>query len=209
VKRASGYYFQYVIDATHTQEIRENAKPVGTDPGFKSLLTLSDGTKIENPRELRQTEERLAQAQRGRNKNLSARISERLRRQKQDRNHKISHKVVRDYSEIYAPDDSFKNMQKLFGKSIGEAALGNLFNLISYKAQSCGRKFVWVSSHNTTRTCGTCWAVTGPTGLSGLEVRQWTCPSCGASHDRDINAAQVVLLSGQGMPSGEKNCQSL
>jgi putative transposase len=82
-----------------------------------ALLTLSDGVKIENPRELRKTEKRLGQAQRGKNKKLSARVQERLKRQ--DRNPKISHKIVKDYSEIYASDDNFKGMAALFGKSVG------------------------------------------------------------------------------------------
>lgn len=203
VKRASGYYFQFIIDIKHVQETLLNAPEVGIDPGFKTLLTLSDGSKFENPRELHKTEERLAQAQRGKNKKLTARIQERLKNQRKDRNHKISHKIVKNYSEIYASDDSFKGMQKTFGKSVGEAALGNLLEMISYKALSSGRKFVRVNSKNTTRTCSVCLALTGPTGLSGLAVRKWTC-SCGARHDRDVNAAQVVLLSGHGMPAVEK-----
>jgi putative transposase len=207
VKRASGYYFQYVIDANHVQVVTEDAPEVGIDPGFKTLLTLSDGRKFENPRELRKTAERLAQAQRGKNKKLANRIQERLKRIRQDRNHKISHETVRDYTKIYASDDSFKGLQVNFGKSISEAALSSLLTMIDYKAQSCGRQFIWVNSKNTTRTCGKCLALTGPTGFAGLEVRQWTCP-CGAVHDRDINAAQVVYLSGQGMASSEKNYKS-
>jgi len=203
VRRASGYYFQFVVDIVHTQELVSDAPAVGIDPGFSSLLTLSDGRKFENPRELRKTAARLAQAQRGKNKKLVARIHERLQRQRKDRNHKISHDVVKNYAEIYASKDSFKGMQTLFGKSVTEASLGSLLAMIAYKSQSCGRQFRWVNSRNTTRTCSACYSLAGPTGLSMLAVRTWGC-GCGAQHDRDINAAQVILRSGQGMPASVK-----
>lgn len=203
VRKSSGYYFQYIIDTTHAQAVSCEPKSIGIDPGFSTLLTLSDGAKFENPRELRKTAARLAQSQRGRNKSLTARIHERLKRQRLDRNHKISHEIVKNYSEIYASDDSLRGLAARFGKSVTEAGLGDLLRMIAYKSQSCGRRFVLVNSKNTTRTCSVCLSLTGPTGLDGLGVRTWDC-SCGASHDRDINAARVILRSGQSMPSGEK-----
>ena len=46
--------------------------------------------------------------------------------------------------------------------------------------------------------CSTCGSRTGPTGLFKLAVRNWECSACGAQHDRDINAAKVVLKTGLG-----------
>ena len=89
---ASGVYFQYVLDAS----------------------TLSDGRKIENPRELRKSGECLAQAQRGNNKKLTAKIHEKIRRQRLNRNHQINHDLVKRYSTMAASDDSFKGMASPF-----------------------------------------------------------------------------------------------
>jgi putative transposase len=204
VKRASGYYMQFVLDKNHEQELKPTDQCVGIDPGFKDVLVLSDGNRYQNPDELRKSEARIAQAQRGKNKKLTARLQEKVRNQRQDRNHKISHNIVKNFATIFASDDNFKGMQALFGKSIANAGLANLLEMISYKAQSCGRTFQRVNASFTTQTCSNCWGREGPKGLSGLSVREWDCSSCGAVHDRDINAARVILFLGQGMASGEK-----
>lgn len=60
-----------------------------------------------------------------------------------------------------------------------------------------GRKFVLVDSKYTTMTCSECGARNGPTGFAGLKVRFWEC-GCGAKHDRDVNAACVILKTGAG-----------
>lgn len=204
IKRASGFYFQFVIDSVSKFPVKENTPDIGIDPGFKTLLTLSDGTSYENPRELRKSEERLAQAQRGRNKKLTAKIQEKIARVKKDRNHRVSRKIVENYSHIYVSKDSFKGLQAKFGKSVSEACLGSLLGMIAYKAQNCGRQFTWVNSKNTTRGCSVCGGLHGPTGLGDLGVREWVCSGCGAQHERDVNAARNILLSGRGTPSSEK-----
>jgi len=162
-------------------------------------LTLSDGTKIENPRELRKGAGRLAQAQRSGKKKLVARIQERQANRRRDRNHKISRWIVENYKTIYYSDDNFKAMAKRFGKSISESALGNLIGMMNYKGRIGGREVRAINSFRTTMTCSTCGALTGPTGLGGLAVRYWICSACGALHDRDINSAKVVFNIGLGI----------
>ncbi|MFA5724237.1 MAG: RNA-guided endonuclease TnpB family protein [Candidatus Pacearchaeota archaeon] len=199
IRRASGWYLILIIDTVHKFEVKQNAPVVGIDTGFHSLLTLSDGTKFENPRELRLGAERLAQAQRGRNRLLSSKIQERQANRRKDRNHKISRKLVENYSIIYITNDNLKGQQKKFGKSIQEASIGNLIKMIKYKsAVHADRKIILINSNYTTMICSSCGAKTGPTGFSGLAVRQWECQACEAYHDRDINAAKNVLKVGLG-----------
>jgi len=199
VKRASGWYLCLWLDCEHKFPVKDTTKAVGIDPGFSTLLTLSDGTKIANPRELRTGAKRLAQAQRGGNKQLVARLQERQANRRQDRNHKISRKLVEEYATICYSDDNFKGIAHRFGKSIGEAGLGQLIGMLDYKCRTGGRTIIPVKSFNTTMTCSACGTLTGPTGLDKLAVRHWVCPACGADHDRDINAAKVVLKVGLGM----------
>ena len=86
----------------------------------------------------------------------------------------------------------------MFGKSIQDAGIAQLRQFILYKGDVHGRKCVLVDSKNTTMTCSNCGALTGPAGLLGLAVRNWECGACGAQHDRDINAAKVILNTGLG-----------
>jgi IS605 OrfB family transposase len=198
VRRASGWYLCLWLDADHKFPVKETDAVVGIDPGFNTLLTLSDGTKIENPRELRNGAKRLAQAQRSRKKKLVARIQERQANRRSDRNHKISRKLVEKYHTICYSDDNFKSMAGRFGKSVSEAALGQLIGMLTYKCRTGGRRLIPVNSFHTTMTCSVCGALTGPTGLDGLAVRRWGCSACGADHDRDVNSAVAVLNAGVG-----------
>ena len=198
VKRASGWYLQLTIDAIHTFPVRETTKCVGIDTGFKALATLSDGKVYENPRELRKGANRLAQAQRGKRKKMTARLHERQRNRRKDRNHKISREIVENYSQIYITKDSLRGQAKRFGKSVLEASIHQLRSMLLYKGPNGGREVQLVDSKNTTMTCSACGAKSGPTGLSGLAVRQWVCKDCGCHHDRDVNAARNILKAGLG-----------
>ena len=199
IKKASGWYLYLWLDTNHKFKVKDTDNAVGIDPGFSTLLTLSDGTKIENPRELRKGEERLAQSQRGKRKQLTSRLQEKQANRRTDRNHKISRWLVENYATICYPDDHFKGMARKLGKSVSEASLGNLMDMIVYKGSNCGRRIIPVSSVDTTKTCSTCGALTGPTGLAGLSVRNWECSVCGTVHDRDLNSSRVILNSGLGI----------
>jgi hypothetical protein len=61
-----------------------------------------------------------------------------------------------------------------------------------------GTKLIFPENRNSTKTCSTCGGLTGPSGLGGLAVREWTCGRCGARRERDVNAARNALISGLG-----------
>ena len=199
IKKSSGWYLCLFLDCDHKFAVKDTQAAVGIDPGFHTLLTLSDGTKIGNPRELRKGALRLAQAQRGHDKKLTARLQERQANRRNDRNHKISRWLVENYKTIYYSDDNFRGMAKRFGKSVSEASLGDLIGKTAYKSKTCGREFKSINSRRTTMTCSDCGALTGPTGLNGLAVRYWVCSACGAHHDRDLNSSCVIFNTGVGM----------
>jgi putative transposase len=65
--------------------------------------------------------------------------------------------------------------------------------MLEYKSLWYGRDLVVVDRwYPTSKVCSSCRAVIKRLPLS---VREWTC-RCGATHDRDINAAINVLAAG-------------
>jgi transposase len=206
IRRPSGWYLCLFIDVDRTPIERRGFGEIGIDPGFKDLLAFSNGEKIEHPAELKRSEVRLAQAQRGRRKKLTARIHERIANQRKDRNHKISLRLVQENTLIAFSKDNHRAVAKRFGKSVTSAAHAQLRAQLAYKSLAGGTQYVEVNSRNSTRTCSSCGCLTGPTGLSGLAERQWQCTDCGAKHDRDTNAACNTLLLGLGRPSNWGSC---
>src|SRR5258708_17906442 len=94
-------------------------------------------------------------------------------------------------------------------KSVLDAGWGMLKTQLQYKGQQAGRSVLIVSERNTTRTCSSCKALTGPTGLDMLDVRIWVCSACGDTHDRDVNAARNTLSAGRCSPCVGGNESSL
>ena len=198
IKKASGFYLQLTIDSNHVFPVKTTDNRIGIDTGFKHLAILSDGNKFSNKRFFTKSQKRLGQAQRGGDKKLAAKLHEKIANQRNDYNHKVSRQIVENYNEIYITNDNLKAQSAIFGKSVMDAGISELRNFILYKGDNHGRKVTLINSRNTTKTCSNCMSLTGPTGMSELDVRKWECTTCRVVHDRDINAACVVLKFGLG-----------
>ncbi len=202
LKRASGWYLCLIIDTEPKTVPIVGHGHVGIDPGFKSLLTLSNGEKVEHPREYEKLQKRLGKAQRGANKKLTARLHERIRNQRKDRNHKLSRRLVSENELIVFSADDHSSVKKIFGKSVTSSGHYQLRRMLAYKCRTDGRQYVEVDPKFSTMTCSDCGCLSGPTGLRKLDVRHWECRDCGSLHDRDINAAMNTLKAGAGCAHG-------
>ncbi len=80
------------------------------------------------------------------------------------------------------------------GCAISDASWSEFRGMLGYKVHWYGREVIavdqWFPSSKTCSACGKL-AESMP-----LNVRSWTCAGCGASHDRDINAARNILAAG-------------
>lgn len=194
MRKARGWYFDLVLDAEPDAIALTGNDAIGVDLGYSTLAALSTGEKVEHPNEYRRLEKRLGQAQRGKSRHVG-RIQQSIGLARRTRNHSISRDLVSRFGAIYVSKDNLKGFQRRWGKSVLNAAHGELRTMLATKCRQAGRVYAEVSNINSTRMCSGCGALTGPTGLRGLSVRVWTC-ACGAAHDRDVNAAVNTLRLG-------------
>jgi len=182
---------------------------IGIDVGLESFATLSDGSKIGNPRFFKQEEKRLARAQRklsgqkkgspGRKwaRRVVARIYERISNKRSNFSHQASRRLVDRFGVIAVEDLSINKMMKnnfrSINKSIGDVAWSMFIDLLSCKAEWAGKKVIRVNPAYTSQTCSRC----GYRQSKKLSDRVHKCSSCGLILDRDHNAAINILALGQ------------
>jgi putative transposase len=175
---------------------------VGLDLGLKDTVATSDGEKLEAGHFYRRIEQKIAQAQRRGHKRQAKRLHRRAARRRKDALHKFLREIINLYQPIVVGDvSSLKLAKTRMAKSVLDAGWGMLKTQLQYKGQHAGRSVFIVNEKDTTRTCSSCRALTGPTGLDMLAVRTWVCSACGDTHDRDVNAAKNILFAGRCSPS--------
>jgi putative transposase len=191
------WYLNLPVEVACAETAYENA--VGIDLGLKTLATLSDDSKIEMPRFYRESEERLATAQRARKTKRARAIHAKAKNRRKDFLHKAANAVVKDYGTIFVGDVSPSKLAKTtMAKSIYDAGWAGFKTLLSYKALMRGGRAIEVSEAYTSQTCSVCGSLPSsrPKGIACLEIREWCCDNCGSVHDRDVNAACNILRVG-------------
>jgi putative transposase len=182
---------------------------VGIDLGLKDIAVTSHGERLEPGRWTQGYAQKLACAQRRGHKRQAKRIHRKVARCRADALHKFSRKIVDRYQKIVVGDvSSLKLVKTRMAKSVLDSGWGMLKNFLDYKSQQAARTFEVVNERNTSVTCSTCGARTGPRGNNGLIVRSWVCSDCGESHDRDVNAARNILIGSRCRTSMRGNEQS-
>jgi transposase len=123
-------------------------------------------------------------------------VHRKVRETRLDHAHKTALRLVRDNQAVYAEDIAVSGLARTcLAKSVHDAGWSQLVRLIEEKAQQYGREFRRIGRWEpTSQVCSACGVKDGP---KPLVVRTWTCPACGAAHDRDVNAARNVLALGR------------
>lgn len=229
VREASGRYFVSFVVEVETKPLPKTGESVGIDFGISRLATLSTGERIANPRHLSKQTKRLARLQRRAAKKQKgskrralanravARCHEKVGDARKDTLNKLTTRLVKEFDVICIEDLNLRGMVKnhSLARSLSDASIGAAVRMLEEKAARYGKHTVKVDRwFPSSKMCSGCGHVVPKLPLS---VREWACPSCGANHDRDLNAALNILAVGQTvaahgdgvrdeLPSGKEPC---
>lgn len=218
------YYVSITCEVNHIPFDKTNSK-VGIDTGIKDLAILSDGTTYENIRSLKTKLKKLKYNQRQLSKKVKGSSSRNKQKQKlaithekitnvrKDYLHKVSTEIVKNHDIISVEDLAVKNIMKnhKLAQAMSDVSLGTFYSMLEYKSGWNDKQFVKIDRFfPSSKMCSNCgWINQDLT----LNIREWTCPSCGEKHDRDFNASKNILkqglkiLSGSGIESDIKQKQ--
>jgi len=174
---------------------------IGIDMGLEWFCALSTGELIENPRWRRKSESKLATLQKRQARcrsgskqyrQLARQINTLYRRtasRRHDFHHKLSTRLAKEFGIIGAEDLNIKGLAKSHvRKSIGDAGWGAFLHMLEYKTQGHGSQLVRVDARGTSQICSECGCVV----KKSLSERVHSCPECGYTAHRDVNAARVI-----------------
>jgi len=186
---------------------------VGVDVGVKHAAVLSTGQKLEGPKPLSKALRRLKLASRALSRTQKgssnrkkqagrlAKIHAKVANIRSDFWHKLTADLCKNHAVIGIEDLCVKGMMRNrhLSRSVIDAGFGAMAPMLAYKAPLFGVTLVKADRfYPSSKTCSACGAVNQQLKLSD---RQWRC-GCGASHDRDLNAARNLaeLALRQAMP---------
>jgi putative transposase len=206
------YYASFVVD------LPASALPLvqresGVDLGLTRLATIAatDGTRtdLNNPKHLSRKQRKLARLEREksrRQKGSSNRdktrrkvavVHNEVARARRDYHHKQALALVRENQVIHVEDLNIVGMvaNRRLARAISDAGWGQFVRIVGEKADRYGRTVHrvsrWLASSKTCSACGR------RVDELPLQIRQWACPACRVVHDRDHNAAKVILAAGR------------
>ena len=199
---ADHWYASVTVDTTDSPvPPAENQGTVGVDLGIKALATLSTGETFQGPKALRSLLTRLRRLSRALSRKVKgsrnrakaklklARLHERIASIRRDCLHKLSTSITRRFHTIGIENLNVKGMlgNRHLARAIADMGFYELRRQLEYKAARRGGRVVLVDRwYPSSKLCSSCGYRLEALGLG---VRHWICPGCGASHDRDVNAA--------------------
>ncbi len=207
VRRSSGWYVMLTLQwDMDVPEVMPHGEAIGIDVGISHFAATSNGRLFPNPRPFRKLERKLKLLQRSvsrkslRSSNRRSaqvkvsRLHERIANVRKNYHWELAHNLCDWAGMIFVEDLNLKGLARGFlGKHCLDAGWGQFFQVLEQCCRKRGVFFLKVDSKKTSQICPNCLTETGKKELS---ERVHSCSNCGYTTDRDVAAAQVVLLRG-------------
>jgi putative transposase len=208
------WYVTFTIDVGDPEPLPLADHAVGVDLGVKDFAVTCDGERIANPRHLERKARSLARYQRrmarcrkgsaNRAKAVArvARAHRKVRNARRDFLHRASTRLVRSADLIVIEDLNVAGLvrNRRLARAISDCGWGEFRRQLDYKCAWYGRSLIVIDRwYPSSKTCSVCGHLLAELSLG---TRHWTCPSCRARHDRDINAATNILAAGLAVARG-------
>lgn len=178
---------------------------IGVDLGIQSYIHTSDDLSVEcldladDYDHYAKEQRSLDRKQRGSanwedQRRTVAKAKRRIRWKVLDFQHKLSRWLVREYDAVAVEDLDVKPILETSqsAKNKQDAAWSRFLDLLEYKGELHGTHVVRVDARGTTKECNECGVETS----KPLWVREHSCPACGHTEARDLNAAKNILDRG-------------
>ena len=217
-KTATDKYYVSLLVETVVEPLPKTNSNIGIDLGLTDFITLSNSTKVANPKFLLKLEQKLAREQKilskrrqvakSKGRKLSessnyqkqklkvAKIYEKIINTRKDFLHKLSFNLVKNHDLIAVENLNVKGIvkNKNLAKPISDSSWSAFIAMLTYKAEWYDKEVVKIDRwFPSSKTCSHCQHKLATLPLS---VRQWRCPSCENINDRDINASINILNEG-------------
>ena len=206
----TGKYYASLLfdDGLPELEISSEGKAVGLEVGLTHFAIISDGSKFDNLKAIKDGEKNLKRKQhslsrkekgskrRGKARRIVARVDERIANTRKDFQHKLSRQLVNDNQVIVVENLAVNNMVKnhCLAKAMSDCGWSEFTRQLTYKAQKDGKTYLEMGRFFPLSKI--CHVDLNQVGSWPLNVGSWTCSKFQEKHDRDVNAAINILHEG-------------
>ncbi|GGN58971.1 transposase [Streptomyces albiflavescens] len=208
---STGAWYASFVVAAETEPLAKTGRVIGIDWGVKeTATTTSDEHDLPHAQHGKTAAHKLARYQRmmGRRKPAkgqagskgyrkakaqTAKLHQKVARQRQDTARKWAKKVVRDHDALAVEDFRPKFLAKTtMARKAADAAISATKTALIEMGRKHGRDVRLVHPAHTTMDCAQCGARTKH--ALPLSERTYACTACGAVSPRDKNSARVMLV---------------